>query len=259
MSILTWYIQSIPNHPGKMRMLRFLNGEKIMVRLKSKYGISMRGNWADATFRSAILGKYDDVHTIVKTLESGMAFIDIGANAGVFSLLASELVGDSGTVISFEPSQSNFRNLVVNLDEAGCQNVHPFPCAISRSSQLFGFTQGPTTHSGVSHLDESSPKKILALGGSTLNDFISIIVDGRSTIIKIDVEGAELEVLKGLGTDFLSSKNIKKLVVEIDAQLLSTFGANPQEVYALLKESGFTPTSTETASLHYNELFVRNN
>ncbi len=257
MKFVEWYISKVPNHFGKMSALRLIWGERFRVRLQSKYDVEMEGEWADATFRSAIIGKYDDVYSVVNELGLGMAFVDIGANAGVFSLIASRKVGLSGVVVSFEPSASNFRNLVTNLAIGDCENVFPFRCAIDSCLRMNGFVQGPLTHSGVSRVNEESETKVLAIGGAVLNDLLATLLASRATVVKIDVEGAEMSVLKGLGRSFLSSEFVRSVVVEIDQQLLRDFGSNSSEIYAFMAESGFVATIDSQANAHYNEIFVK--
>jgi len=257
MSFIGWYISRFPDHLGKMWILKLFRGKKIRVRLKSKYDVVMEGNWVDATFRSAIKGKYDDVFGIVNCLSPGMAFLDIGANAGVFSLVASQRVGPNGIVVAFEPSSSNFHSLMNNIEIGACENIYPFRCAVDTSVRLIGFSQGPSTHSGVSRLCKNSSTKVFAIGGEVLDQLLSTLISSRSTVVKIDVEGAEMSVLKGLGKPFLSLKSIKAVVMEIDSQLLESFGAKSSEIYDFMAECHFVPTVNLKAHAHFNEVFLR--
>jgi FkbM family methyltransferase len=66
----------------------------------------------------------------------GEVFIDVGANIGIFTLVVSKLVGDSGKVYSFEPLSGNFNELSFHIKENCLRNVVPERLAISDKDQM---------------------------------------------------------------------------------------------------------------------------
>ncbi|WP_252718786.1 FkbM family methyltransferase [Haloarcula sp. CBA1122] len=131
-------------------------------------------------------------------LSEGDSFVDVGANIGYFSLLASSVVGNSGQVIAFEPEPQNFNILernVVSNDLNG--RVSLYQKALADSSETLMLNHHPTNkgmHSIVSEFDHREDEtEIEAIeGDSVLSEHIDII--------KIDVEGAEPNVIRGLSS-----------------------------------------------------------
>jgi FkbM family methyltransferase len=132
-------------------------------------------------------------------LRRGQVFIDVGANIGYYTLLASRIVGSDGRVVAIEPLRRNitFLERHIRLNDAG--NVVVVPLACSDSSGEAMFHEGANTALG--RLASRPPIEAINLKAhevvtSTLDD----IVRRRGLqpdMIKIDVEGAELAVLEG--------------------------------------------------------------
>ena len=123
-------------------------------------------------------------------------FIDIGANVGYDTLLASYLVGNSGQVFSIEASPVNFATLQRNLTRNRSTNVIPINKAVSHKlGRLVLYAGGPNT--GITTTDasrgfppvaevEALPLE-MALDHQTLK---------KTRLIKMDVEGGELPILE---------------------------------------------------------------
>ena len=71
---------------------------------------------------------------LLDTLRPGDVFVDVGANIGYFSLLASRLVGPAGTVLAFEPEAANYALLEANCRRNGCDNVRCFRAALGEEN-----------------------------------------------------------------------------------------------------------------------------
>jgi FkbM family methyltransferase len=138
------------------------------------------------------------LHTIRKCLRQNDVFIDIGANIGLMSLLASRLIGEKGKVFAFEPESETFAILERNIEMNRITNVRTFRIALGSAS---------TTEIIYSNLDRSrgSASLIKTQGNSegvpiqveTLDKFITTNQVADIRMMKIDVEGWELEVLRG--------------------------------------------------------------
>lgn len=124
-------------------------------------------------------------------VSEGDTVFDIGANAGIFMLLFSQLVGRSGHVASFEPSGTNVDYLRkhILLNDAG--NVTVVEAAVTSSCGVAHFE--PTTTSSTGHLAEKGPVEVRT---TTIDAFVAA-TGRRPDVMKIDVEGEELEVLVG--------------------------------------------------------------
>jgi FkbM family methyltransferase len=142
---------------------------------------------------------------LIKNLDKGARFLDIGAHFGYFSLLASELAGREGAVVSFEPGPGIYSMLRENASHAVHGNIVTYPHAVSDQEGELSFYELPAIYSEYSSMDLSQfeneswfrdvqPNKITVQAAS----IDKIVRDGFiPEMIKIDVEGAESKVIAG--------------------------------------------------------------
>lgn len=130
-------------------------------------------------------------------LRPGMVFYDLGANIGLFSLLASRIVGPSGKVVSFEPDPQIAARLRGNIARNGFTNVTVVESGLWSASGVANFLPAD-----ASSPDRGTGKVVSAQSATTapvrcvaLDDFIRD--SPPPDAIKCDVEGAEMEVLRG--------------------------------------------------------------
>lgn len=257
-----WFARYVraPRHPGKGRVLRALLRMADGRRLPSVYGPQMTVRARDATNRFALLGTlaedYRDVHAQILAMASGECFIDIGANLGLFTMVASRHLGPQGRVIAFEPNQKTFADLAGNLAANNCTNVVTVCAGVSNNTGRVAFDPGPAGHSGVAHISESGSSAIMVLGSAQVADLILNVAAGRRITIKIDVEGHENQVIEAL-MPLLGAPQVVKLVVEVDPDNLAQHGTTRETLFARLAEKGLVPSVNESARKHYNEVFVR--
>lgn len=253
-SILNAYIK-MPVHRGKPRILRAVSRFFPKVPVRSKYGVQML-TMPDATTSMSIIGAYDDVFEACDPLTKGMAFVDIGANAGVFSLLAAQRVGIAGRVISFEPSSGIFNLLVNNIALNGFSNVIPFQAAVAEDTGYMSFEPGPISHTGGAHLAKTGSQRVFVLGGKELEKILKLSVSDRQVMIKIDVEGAEMFVLESI-SPLLKKQSVFRVIIEISPRALARFDTKPQAIYAHMEKHGFKQTIGLLQQPVYNEVFDR--
>jgi len=140
---------------------------------------------------------------IIDRLKSGDVFIDVGAHYGFFSLLASQIVGSQGRVISYEGGNDTYQVLNSNLKSK--ENITAVNKVVSNTQGLVHFYQFPTAYSEYNSLDIEQYKeldwfkanipKATPMQSIRLSNELDKI---SAKIIKIDVEGGEMGVLKGL-------------------------------------------------------------
>lgn len=131
-------------------------------------------------------------------LRPGMTFFDLGANIGLFTLLAARLVGEKGKVFSFEPDQENASRLHHNIARNGFTNVTVVEAGVWATTGELNFIPGPSSspdRAWGKFVRESNGTGGVATPCVSLDDFVrdAPAPDG----IKCDVEGAELEALRG--------------------------------------------------------------
>ena len=141
---------------------------------------------------------------VMQYLKPGMTFFDVGAHFGYFSLLAAWLVGDAGQVHSFEPTPSTFEVLSANL--GGRSNVKLNNMALFREESSlaladYGITYAAYNTLGGGKLDAAtkarlSPRQVTVRATSL--DRYAAETGAKPGFVKIDAEGAELDILKGM-------------------------------------------------------------
>ena len=248
------------HHPGKGRLVRALLHLFDGRRLPSVYGPIMTVRAADATNRFALLGTlaedYRDVHAQIMALPAGACFVDIGANLGLFTMVASQHLGPEGRVIAFEPNQKTFADLAGNLAANACTNVVTVCAGVSNTTARVAFDPGPAGHSGIAHISATGSSAIMVLGGQQIADLILNIAAGRRITIKIDVEGHENQVIDAL-MPLLGETQVARMIVEIDPENLAQHGTTREMLFARLAEKGLLPSVIDPGRRHYNEVFVR--
>jgi FkbM family methyltransferase len=136
---------------------------------------------------------------IRKHLKPGMTFIDAGANRGYFTLLAAELVGSTGRVISIEPAPENYQYLRRSIELNGYTHVQALPIALSdhdgsASLQILGRS---TEHTLAPLKPQYKDLPKVTVQVRTLDSVVAEQQLKRVDMVKIDVQELELEVLRG--------------------------------------------------------------
>ncbi|HEX8734981.1 MAG TPA: FkbM family methyltransferase [Pyrinomonadaceae bacterium] len=179
-------------------------------------------------------------------LREGMTVFDVGANVGELTLLFSRFAGASGSVHAFEPSRAAFErleticraadrhNAVLNnlalSDEKGLIRLHVYADNyLSFNSQA----ARPLKNYGL----EIEPVGIEETPATTIDDYCAENAIGQIDLLKIDTEGAELQVMKG-ARKMLSFKRIKCLTFEF-GQTTFDMGNRPEEIEDFLGEMNY--------------------
>jgi FkbM family methyltransferase len=150
----------------------------------------------------------------------GDTVVDVGAHIGLYTLIAAKKVGPSGKVIAIEPDPENFKILKKNILLNRLMNVEALQCAVYSTKEkvklfLPEIEGGRTIFNTVMQdRARTSTENFIEVEANTLDDILESINIREVNWIKIDVEGAELEVLKGAVNTLSSNKNIS-LVIEI--------------------------------------------
>jgi FkbM family methyltransferase len=189
----------------------------------------------------------------ISDLGQGDVFVDVGANIGYFSFLASKKVGRSGKVFSFEPSIREFKRLKHGKSLNHAENLDLYNIALSDTE---GFVELSVSeyHTGTNQLVANSSKTSLVetIPCARLENIIPHKPIG---LLKVDVEGAEMKILRGCA-GLLEKKLIKQLVVEITPSYLERFGDTKEELYAFLANYEYVPTINSEA-WQFDELFIQ--
>ena len=179
-------------------------------------------------------GYEPDVRGVLTSLlKPGSVFIDCGANIGYFSILAAGMVGPSGQVIAIEANPIAYQRLERNLQANRIGTaVHCALAAQGGEVQLFMSVKGDVYSSlhtgGLVTGDSIQSFKVAAC---TLEEVARKCALSRVDLVKIDVEGAELEVLKSSPGFLTSFKPV--IVLEYSTLTWPIFGSTPEALKEL--------------------------
>lgn len=143
------------------------------------------------------LGSYEigKQKALASTLKPGHTFYDIGAHAGLYSLLADRLVGPLGTVVAFEPDPRNLANLRRHIAINGTTNVSVIPAAVGRTTGTVQLSLAASSYEN--RLSDSADTPDTPVQCYALDDAVTRLALPLPDCIKIDTEGAEVDVLRG--------------------------------------------------------------
>jgi FkbM family methyltransferase len=187
------------------------------------------------------IGKEDVTADYIKPLlRPGSTFVDVGANVGYFTLLASTL---GARVVAYEPTPSVFARLRENVDLNGFQQAQLVNAAVmdkpgTLSLHLSG--DDPEANS----LFGDGPQSVRVPAVSLDEDLAARGIE-HVDLLKIDAEGAEAFVLDG-ATRLLSSPNPPAILVEVNAFTLRSAGLQPSDILSRLESHGYHHTEIES-------------
>lgn len=146
----------------------------------------------------------------VETLKPADVFFDVGANVGYYTVLGAKAVGARGRVVAFEPLVRNLNYLYRHVQMNRLENVKIIPSACSDTISLAAFSSGQNTAMG--HLAETigscaeTLENDIALVSTVTLDAVAARLHVTPNVLKIDVEGAELAVLRGASERVLPAR-----------------------------------------------------
>jgi FkbM family methyltransferase len=204
--------------------------QKLKVDLSSSVGRSI---W----FR----GSYEpEVENLMRLLlKPGDVFVDVGSNVGYFSVIGAQIVARQGEIHAFEPDRKICGYLNESVAANSLNNLFVNETALWRQPGTLSFAA--QRDSGFSHLD---PKDIqrgsmapVLVQAQTLDRYIESSVKRPVKLLKIDVEGAEYDVLLGMIETLQSQSPF--LIVETVDWSLARFGRTVEQLFSLLCEQNY--------------------
>ena len=165
----------------------------------------------------------------------GMTAVDVGANVGLYTMLMAELVGPSGRVISFEPDPDLARLLGENCAANGAANVEAHNVALGRGADRM-MLHRLTLNSGENHLGPNGRTAFRRLLEVEVAAFDALVPGVRPDFIKVDVQGWELNVLRGMEASLMGSD--ATIYLEFWPVGLERAGNVPAELFSFLRDLG---------------------
>ena len=207
------------------------------------------------------LPEFNDMGFVLHFLREEDCFIDVGANVGIYSLLASGI--KRSTAVAFEPIPATYdslmRNLKLNeLDEL----VGAYNMGIGSKKDSLKFTSNYDT---VNHVVFDDREGTVEVKVDQLDNLVKL-EEGQHTLLKIDVEGFEMEVLKG-AKSILTDDRLKAVILEMNG-CGEQFGISDEDLDKKITEYGFKKydynpltrklTALESYNREGNTLYLRN-
>jgi FkbM family methyltransferase len=181
-------------------------------------------------------GRYEPAKTaaVQRLLEPGMTFVDAGSNKGDFALIGAKVMNDEGRVLAFEPAPENARWIRASIELNGYECISVFELALSDTEGHVPLYLGEWSgwHSLVPKREAGESIEVET---RTLDSVLAGTGDPHVDVLKIDVEGAELQVLCG-AAETLADRRLRAVLVEVHLG----HGIDPNEVWDLLAGHGFS-------------------
>lgn len=214
--------------------------------IPSKLKASMNGfptylNIREGIQRTIFFDGYEKEQTVwfEKCLKNGDVVIDVGANFGYYTTLASVLVGNSGRVIAFEPSPlayDSMRDMILNSES---QNIELINGGLGSKKEFVDLYLPHADNLYSPSMFQSDPSfSKIKVPIDTLDDFATENNVTKIDLIKIDVEGNELEVIRGM-TRLLKERRVRNIICEFNSGWLKRSGASPSKLLNTILEAGF--------------------
>jgi len=143
---------------------------------------------------------YRCVYDRLYNIGSGDVIIDAGARIGTFSVKASQIVGDQGLVVAIEPEPYNYSLLIQNITHNNIKNVVPIQKMVwsERKYVTLNLSIFSASHSAYSDDYYNNNGRSIDVSADTLDNILFDIGIDKVSFIKMDIEGAEIEALKGM-------------------------------------------------------------
>jgi FkbM family methyltransferase len=243
------YVRRFPRARGTSRLLAEVE-RRVVPRLPPDFRVVVRCadgrrfvlNARDpAAFNLIMIGTYDPRETVLlrRLLRPGDVCVDIGANDGWYSTLMARLVGPHGRVHAFEPSPITFELL-----ERNCRTNGPDHCVV-RNLLALGEQPGTAVihvppHHGAASLraGDDEPCRPFECRVETLDGYCAAAGVRRIRLVKCDVEGSELQVLRG-ARSLLDGPEPPMWLMELNRRTAQRFGWQPADMLRLLAERGY--------------------
>jgi FkbM family methyltransferase len=209
------------------------------------------------------------VQAMKRFLKPGDTFIDVGANIGYLSAIGAEIVGPRGQVHCFEPVPDYFARLrrLAQLNPA--YSIIPSPCGLGEiaGQQIIYVTREAGQSTFVpSYKMEPDIVATLDVPVARLDSYLDTHDVAEIALIKIDAEGFELPILKGLECYFERARRLPPIICEIAPRAYSLLGRSIQELETFMRDyayvvrdpvDGVTPVDLKAIVRVEDVLFVQ--
>ena len=205
-------------------------------------GIRLVMNRQDPVICGALtLGCYErfELDVFRSALAEGMNVLDIGANIGLFTVVASKYTGQTGKVIAVEPLPVNCEFLTETIRQNGLTNIEIEQVAVSNNSGDRELFLSPENKGDNRLFPGGKNWRSVSVPMTTVDDIVKRHNMDRVDLIKMDIQGSEGLAIQGM-TETLRRNPHVMILMEFWASGLESLGTAPDKVLATICELGFT-------------------
>jgi FkbM family methyltransferase len=232
------------NYSWRERRWASLAGRPLTFVIRLQPGLKMR-LYGDSELCHLIYCRFFEVTErafLNHFLRPGDVFVDVGANIGLFTLIAASCVGPKGKVVAFEPTTVTYARLVENIRLNNLSNVSCVNLALSDRSGHLDLIRSTDGFDAWNSLAEPT------MGRTFSNERVEVLewdsyvrahnLAGLVTMMKIDVEGWEGKVLAG-GKEVFAQPDAPVLQVEFTDEPAKAAGSSCRNLYEFLESLGY--------------------
>ncbi len=179
-------------------------------------------------------------------LKPGAHFVDVGAHIGYYTLLAAAVVGPRGRVWAFEPAPDTYRLLLEEVRRNGLTNVQAERLAVGSASKEAPFFLHPARGKSSLYQGAGTGEPII-VPMTSLDAYFRVRGHPRVDVVKMDIEGGEVEALVGMRETVARNPHLR-LVVEFNPRALRAAGHSPVDFLDALYHANLGRVRTIEAS-----------
>jgi FkbM family methyltransferase len=225
-----------------VRSVEFRNGEAVVVMADGRRFLLEPAIKAARLYTVPFRGTFEAKETefLRGFVKRGDECIDVGASFGWFSTLFAKAAGPTGRVHAFEPIPSTLVALRRNLELSACDNVEVNDLALDDAAGARPIFVPEAGVSGSFRLPRQERDfDAFEIRTTRLDDYVAARGLKRVDLIKADIEGAELSMLRGAAVTLARFRPV--LMIEVQGHSTRLFGHTPGDVFDFLKTFGYEP------------------
>ncbi|OQA00073.1 MAG: 2-O-methyltransferase NoeI [Bacteroidetes bacterium ADurb.Bin408] len=249
LNFFRWYFSEFPVRKGKIPVLNTISklGLTKNVKKESLFDTDIKINldledWIQKQI--FFFGHYEvekeETRFWKSLVKENDIILDIGANIGYYSLMASKRI-KGGKIYAFEPVNQTYAKLIKNIELNNFQNIVPVNKAVSNKEDTIEIYVANNKNTGTSSITNhihfcGEKQKAVAI---TIDSFVNENKLPKIDLIKIDVEGAESLVIEGMQESL--AKFNPYILIELIDERLKAAGSSLIQIYDFLEKIGYKP------------------